>query len=265
MRIKIENPLVGADPEVFLVSKETGKFISAIGRLGGTKIAPRALGNGFFVQEDNVLAEFNIPPAKNKKEFTKHIQTGLKLLTKEVNSFANLAIKPYAFFDRSELKTPKARHFGCSPDMSCWTLRTNPSPEAVNKTLRTAAGHITLGYDNNTTHISQRLAQAFDLFIGTPSTKISMDEKPRRELYGKMGTIRFTAFGVEYRTPSNFWLVSPDRCNWVYEQVMRGIEFVEEEKQMDEEDFLIMEMAINEGEVEASEYLIEKHKINLVE
>ena len=51
----------GCDPEFFLKDK-TGKFISAIGLVGGSKEEPKAIGNGCFVQEDNVAVEFNIPP-----------------------------------------------------------------------------------------------------------------------------------------------------------------------------------------------------------
>ncbi len=54
---------IGADIEVFLINKE-GEFFPAIGLIGGSKRRPRPITKeGHMVQEDNVAAEFNIPPS----------------------------------------------------------------------------------------------------------------------------------------------------------------------------------------------------------
>ena len=58
---------IGADPELLLLTA-TGLPKSAIGLIGGTKQNPKPFGIG-HVQEDNVMVEFNIPPANNRHEF----------------------------------------------------------------------------------------------------------------------------------------------------------------------------------------------------
>ena len=69
------NFTIGADPELFLADAR-GKFISAVGLIGGTKKEPLQVPmyeTGFCVQEDNVAAEFNIPPTDNANTFAWHI------------------------------------------------------------------------------------------------------------------------------------------------------------------------------------------------
>ena len=52
---------IGSDPEVFISFKN--KIVPSFDLIKGTKNAPRPLAKkGFFVQEDNVALEFNIPP-----------------------------------------------------------------------------------------------------------------------------------------------------------------------------------------------------------
>jgi hypothetical protein len=259
---KFQNILLGSDPEVFLKSKTTGEFISGIGKIGGSKQDPRPLGNNFFIQEDNVLAEFNIPPSASKDSFVDNINTGIKLVENEVAGFAEIAIVPYAFFNEKELKGKQAQEFGCDPDLSCWSLAENPAPCATNKTLRTASGHISIGYDNPKIELSQKLGQALDLFLSVRSSEMS-DELPRRELYGKMGAIRFKDWGVEYRTPSNFWLTSSDRVFWAYEQTMRAIDFVENNRSISTDDYYAMLFAIDEGNPKAIKYLTDQYNLEV--
>ena len=65
---------IGADPEVFVKDIMSQTILSAIDRVGGSKDYPRPVTNG-FVQEDNILAEFNINPAENKNQFVNGIKS----------------------------------------------------------------------------------------------------------------------------------------------------------------------------------------------
>ena len=57
--------MLGCDPEILLVNA-TGKYISSVGLIGGSKDFPRPIdGEGNAVQEDNVSVEFNTPPCKS--------------------------------------------------------------------------------------------------------------------------------------------------------------------------------------------------------
>ena len=56
---------IGADPEILLRDSDY-LYRSVEGLIGGTKNAPvpiEGLPSGFGAQEDNVMLEFNIPPA----------------------------------------------------------------------------------------------------------------------------------------------------------------------------------------------------------
>ena len=63
---------VGTDPELMLREKSTGRIISAAGLIGGTKGKPvqmEGLPEGYGVQEDNVMVEYNIPPCTSGQAF----------------------------------------------------------------------------------------------------------------------------------------------------------------------------------------------------
>lgn len=198
---------VGADPEVFL--KDTkGKFISSEGKIGGSKQKPlqmEGLTPGFNVQEDNVAAEYNIPPATSAVEFDSNIFRGLKYIQKVAKKQGLVvAIESAAHFDFEQLNTLHAQTLGCEPDWNVWTRDTNPTPTPP-ATLRTAAGHIHVSWKNPDVEHQFALGKALDLFLGIPSLLVTK-KNPRRELYGKAGAVRFKPYGLEYRTLDNFWI-----------------------------------------------------------
>lgn len=202
---------VGCDPELFL-QDETGKLISSIGKFGGTKEAPRPmrkLGPGFALQEDNVALEFNVPPAKNGKEFAANIQTAVDELSKRAaRRGLSLAKICSHSFSPDQLDNPKARAFGCDPDYNAYTGDTNPRPQCDDPTLRSAGGHIAFGLQGDSYNL-QTYVKAFDALFALPLLLCDPDTK-RRALYGKAGAYRKTPFGVEYRTLSNFWVFRPE-------------------------------------------------------
>jgi hypothetical protein len=257
----IEDVTRGTDPEVFL-KDSSGKFVSAIGKIGGTKKKPLPV-NGVFIQEDNVLAEFNTPPTSKFTEFSDYIQRGKDAISNRAGKGINVEIVPYAFFDEDQLQHPLAQEAGCTPDDNCWTMQTNIAPDLSSQTLRTASGHIHIGYKNPTVSVSQKIAQVADLFCAVPSVLMS-DETPRRELYGKMGTVRFKPYGVEYRTLSNFWLKSEELITWAWDAFTDVIDAVNGGFTIDPETRQIMEFAINDGEKDAAEYLVQQYNLTIV-
>ncbi|MCR4308192.1 MAG: hypothetical protein NUV80_06560 [Candidatus Berkelbacteria bacterium] len=213
---------VGADPELF-VCDARGKFISAIGMIGGTKEKPRKIRkDGCAVQEDNVACEFNIPPANEVDKFIESINFNLDYLTKVVaKKGLSLSITASAEFDLDQLKHPKAMEFGCEPDFNCWTMTYNPKPSSINRQLRSSGGHVHCEIDKP----PFLFARYLDLFLGIPSITLDEDTR-RRELYGKAGACRPKSYGVEYRTLSNFWLKSDELKAWVFNQVQRAHQFM---------------------------------------
>jgi hypothetical protein len=201
---------IGADPEMFLQDK-TGKFISAIGKIGGTKEKPfvpkefRHFPNGFAVQEDNVAVEFNVPPSLlGWNKLFSFCEMALDYLSTKADGLGlTLAIVPSANFSANQLRSKKAREFGCDADLNVWSLSENPRPilPKNQQGLRSAGGHIHIGYKEDPIG----LARWLDVYLGLPSLFWDSDVN-RRLLYGKAGTIRVKPYGIEYRTLSNFWL-----------------------------------------------------------
>ena len=215
---------IGADPELFLMRE--GELKSSIGLIGGSKYEPRPLGDklGFFVQEDNVAVEFNIPPAETLQAFCDSIAYGKEQLTNEISKYGfSLAIKASAIFPESQLLNPAARNFGCDPDYNAWKNgRRNPRPRAKDSRLRSCGGHIHIGYPEDSNLDKRRLVQLMDLYLGVPSV-IMDDDNQRRQLYGRAGAYRDTDYGLEYRTLSNFWLRSSELTAWAYTQTIRAV------------------------------------------
>jgi hypothetical protein len=208
---------VGADPEVWLVDISTGKIIPSCGLIGGTKQCPlplkKGLAKGFTVQEDNVSVEFNIPPAHNLEQFCSYMSTATSALNEYLSSKG-----PYSFtiasqhqFKKADLNSDQAKLFGCAKDFDAYS-NGGEFPVVDPKTLRTsfggwrfAGGHVHIGYQAD--DVPPFVAAAFaDYFIGMRT--ISQDnQSKRRNLYGQPGRYRPTSYGIEYRTPSNFWIM----------------------------------------------------------
>jgi hypothetical protein len=212
--------LIGSDPELFLEDAQ-GKIISAIGKIGGTKKKPRPvkeLGRGFAVQEDNVLVEYNTPPVGGPESWVESHKIMRDYLTNLVGQLGlKLSKKASHSMDEDQMNHPRAWIFGCDPDFDVWKLEMNPKPAAKDKFLRSAGGHIHIGYSKASPATSIPLVRALDYYVGAWLAMLDPDTK-RRELYGKAGACRFKTYGVEYRTPSNFWLSDPALTNEVFER-----------------------------------------------
>lgn len=228
---------IGADPELFL--KENGKAISAFGMIEGTKESPQKTERGAY-QVDGMALEFNIDPVSTSYEFEKFNLNIIKTVADMKNRVAAKngdGTKRYGFnitatqdFDPEYLaQQPKeALELGCDPDYNAYTGEVNPRPDgSVN--FRTAAGHIHVGWGaniptDNDEHreICNNFVKVLDATVGMFMTFIDRDPR-RRELYGKAGALRYKPYGVEYRTPSNVWIINRDRRECIYNLVSKAI------------------------------------------
>lgn len=255
---------IGADPELFLLSLDGQKFISSIGKIGGTKREPLPVGSGCAIQEDNVAVEFNIPPAASFKQFQDSLNFSLALLEQKAKDLnLKLAIEASAEFEPDQLSSPQAKEFGCEPDFNAWTGTQNPRPVAKNKNLRSCGGHVHIGTNQNTVDV----IKAMDLFLGCPSTVMDKDVR-RRELYGKAGAYRTKPYGCEYRTLSNFWLKSADLMKWVYDRTEYALNWVEEMSDDGEMEWPVqtagaIQACINQGNTDAYMYLAKKYDLGI--
>lgn len=214
---------IGADPELFLYNLNTEDYDSAVGRIGGTKEFPiKVSEDGYALQEDNIMVEFNIPPASTKTEFVDSIQFMLAYINTILPDHLITKIEPAAYIDFDLLQNEQAMTFGCSPDYNAWTHSENPKPLGEITNLRTCGGHIHIGYDNPNLETSEKLIKTLDLYVGIPMLLLEPDNK-RKELYGNYGACRFKSYGVEYRTPSNYWLTNDELIGFIYDQVHAAI------------------------------------------
>lgn len=266
MKPIFKNITLGSDPEFFIIDIEDGEPVSSIGIIDGVKGKATPipeLGEGFGLQIDNVLGEFNIPVCYTPYEVVTHISNMIEYLYTFLEpkglepSFGASMIYP-----QYELESDEAKQFGCSPDFNAWfDGMINIPPTAENLQLRSAGCHFHIGFDDVSDDDAMNLIKALDLFLGVPFVLIDNDTR-RRELYGKAGCFRFTSFGVEYRVLSGMVLSNRLLLEFATNQIMKaigylnlnGIERIQEDKNM-------IISCINNGDTDIARELIEKYNI----
>lgn len=223
--MKIKNITLGTDPELFL--KKDGKIISAIGKIGGSKSEPQPISNdGHFIQEDNVAIEYNIPPCKTIDDWIFHHNFVKDYLEALVSGMGcTLAIQPIATLEDSELDNDIARLAGCTPDFDVWNECVNQPVDLSITNKRSAGGHLCIGWDDFTQEQQLDMVKAMDATVGLESVLLDPDTE-RKKLYGKAGCFRFTNFGVEFRTLSNFWIKSDESLRWAWNTTMKAVDLV---------------------------------------
>jgi Phage phiEco32-like COOH.NH2 ligase-type 2 len=238
-------PRIGADPELFVQTLEN-QVVPICGKIGGTKENPFIITNlveghygpeggrrgrdlldrvgNYAVQEDNVMLEFNIPAYRESAYFTGAIEKAIYILEHEMLLQRNLRIKydvMHTFKPEDIAPFPQAFTIGCLPDMNAYAEDGNFERVPFNTTHfgnhRFCGGHIHVQYNHGPVprHI---FAQFMDLMVGLPFLRYDK-QKMRRMFYGQPGIYREKPYGIEYRTPSNFWLSQAFRERWLTQLV----------------------------------------------
>lgn len=238
---KDHGPRLGADPELF-VQNDTGTIIPVCGRIGGTKEQPLIIDNlieatygpeggrrnrenvdrrgNYAVQEDNVMLEFNIPAYREGSYFTDAITKMLAVMENSVLSPKDLRFKCEVMHTfRPESLEPFLQAFtvGCLPDLDAYVEGDNRERQPFSAVHfgnhRFCGGHLHVQYNHNNVprHI---FAQFMDVVAQLPFIRWDK-QKMRRMFYGLPGLYREKPYGIEYRTPSNFWLGKQFRDKWL--------------------------------------------------
>lgn len=223
--------LIGSDPELLGFDVNSNKIGSFAGRLGADKWNKKTITDDIRIQEDNVLIEFDINPHGEFESFNDNMQRGLDACYAEAEKLGMSIAEGVCshIFTDAELRSfhESAFVFGCEPDYNALTGMRNPKPAAAAAGLRTAGGHIHIGY-NDVCEVNgdnqKILGVMCDYFMGLPSLLMDNDDR-RRELYGKAGACRFKEYGIEYRTLSNFWTFLPRLRQWAFDQSHKAFEF----------------------------------------
>lgn len=224
----IKNILVGADPELFIINTKTNEVVSSIGLIPGVKgdaYRSKDMPKGYGIQIDNILGEFNIPPAKTKKEFIdsiEYMKDYIRQYVKSKNPDLDICCAASKYVPEDQLQSEEAKQFGCSTDYNVYTQSANPKPQGESTNLRSAGCHIHISYNSPNINTSLILIKYLDAFLGIPSLLIDAD-KDRRSLYGKAGCFRLTPYGFEYRSLSSKMIETVDNISFVWDGVMRAI------------------------------------------
>lgn len=249
---KLENITIGTDAEVFLMYEDC--VISAIGVIGGSKDEPKDIDNNCFIQEDNILAEFNIPPVTTKEEFISYISYCKDWI--EIN-FPELKLH----FSSSEMvedfvvSTPKAKEFGCEPD--CIVDLTNKSDEMnkdkydimnqqrAQQNVRTSGFHIHIGYKNSNHKTNREIVKLFEKYVTIPLLDEDNDQHDRRKMYGKAGSYRHKPYGVECRSLGGYFIKNEETISKVWDLVQVVIEKYNQGERVSKHEFKQIKQIIN--------------------
>ena len=241
---------LGADPERFILDGDAN-IVPVCGWLGGTKKNPVPLGpekHKLFVQEDNIMAEYNIPPAHNIEAFTNSIQLAerhlLLRVQREREDYHVSSSCSAVVSNKLVASTLGADTFGCSAEFDAYTegeevptprMRLIGADDGGEPTAqeRYAGGHLHLGITINNEYVQRIpryvLAALCDASIGLAATPHDR-QRGRRAVYGQAGRFRPTKYGIEYRVLSNFWINDPMFSALVADAAFRLMRFVAREK-----------------------------------
>lgn len=195
---------IGTDFEMPIILKD-GTPLSGIGIIGGSKTKPIDIGRGCSKQEDNVMAEFCIPPVTTFDKFIDYINYCIEKGNKIVEEYgASLQALSSANYAKDQLNNKKAMEFGCEASYCVYTKEPSarPKPKDVGS-LRGAGFHIHLGSEllcgEGKVNSVDRIVMLLDKYVGVPSLLLD-DDNERRKIYGNAGDFRFKDYGIEYRT-----------------------------------------------------------------
>lgn len=220
----LPNPMLGADPEFFILGDN--EPMSADKFFGKKKQNLRR--QIFF---DGFQAEINVQPNHCRELFILDLGSVIgeayskieikakKFGLEEVKIFpvASIKIKPEHLINVDE----ECLRFGCSPDAILYSSEERSYPDGSKHFYRYAGGHIHVGLKDriqfleilkeNRLEFLKNSIKLMDRLGGLLSVVLSPyeDERQRRRYYGQAGCYRLNNHGIEYRTPSSFWLIAP--------------------------------------------------------
>lgn len=212
----------GSDPEIFVVDKE-GKMIPAF-RFLPPKEKPVTIANtGETVYFDGYQAEFTVKAGSCHGYMFDSVQRAMaRLLTEARKKYpgATLSLKSTFEVPLSELAEEPEEfvQFGCAPSLNAYGME-NSNMNGREVPFRMTGGHIHMGIGGKTPEQMIPIVKALDAILGVSLVSLfaEYDNPLRRTMYGKVGEYRLPPHGLEYRTPSNAWMMHPAIANLVFD------------------------------------------------
>ena len=224
---------LGADPELCIINRKTGKIVSSLSLLPD-KFSPVDLQNGIRVYSDNVLAELSFPPVETKSEFIGIFRESFVRAKKYLGKDYGLIPLASHIYDKEELLDKKAWEIGCTSNFNAYTESINETVNFKNG-MRTGSSHIHIGNEKlKDFDMRHKAIKLLDIFVGCASVIFDKDieaSHSRRKYYGAAGEFRPTNYGLEYRVLSPFVLRSPKLVELVYDLIDYTMSIIEEDDQ----------------------------------
>ncbi len=208
---------IGADPEFFVVNEMDMELVTALDLVEGTKEKPLPLGSlpkEYNFHRDNVMIELGIPPTPDPYTFTDSINTAMMYANSRLQEKSDIGesfaiyrnIASWEFAD-VELADPRAQEFGCEPDQDAYEGgQERVAPGNVLGNWRTAGGHVHIGSDQGFNCPNFIVALLCDAYIGVGGpNEPAADPEASHMWYRRPGIYRDKPYGIEYRSPCNFW------------------------------------------------------------
>lgn len=222
---------IGSDPEFILID-ENYRPKSSIGILQSKTSSFNK------IYYDNVLAEVQVKPSFKKECFVKNIKHSLNELSNKIKPF-RISTSSFCNFPIAELEHKDSFKFGCESEYCAYELeriqKNNIKKLFKESNMRFAGGHIHIGTEIKGQENQIMLVRMLDLFLGLPLILIDNSKgcEERRFYFGNFGRYRKKKYGIEYRTPSNFWIFNQETIGLVYDIIDFVIKFCQKQKHFD--------------------------------
>jgi len=209
-------PQIGADIEVFLYDNVRDTIVPCVGVINGTKdkpFIPKDYVQGFALQEDNVMLEYNIPPAKTSATWAGRFPVAHTMIMEHIPKHHGWRVLPEHQFMPNDLRSNQAKAIGCEPDHSAYDGGEERVIQVELTNWRSCGGHIHLGGNFNCPDFVAALFA--ELCLGIGAGLRTTEPNTRTTWYGQPGIFRPKEYGIEYRTPDNMWTNNADTIHRV--------------------------------------------------
>ena len=244
-------PTIGGDPEFFIYGKVKDKYeVIPADKVLPSKENKETVSYGYgSIFFDGVQAEINPMQHACREIFARNIKRCLEAAySKAISKYSKRDIE-FAPLGSIEVNLKDMEgcdkecfRFGCSPDSCIYDSPKIKYPDGKKFNIRFSGGHIHLGFDDliymkkmKDVDRMMDLLKVLDIIPGIMSVCFShgKEEVVRREWYGQAGKYRIQPHGLEYRTPSSFWLVSPAMVSLYTSLVRDSFSIVYNDRQKD--------------------------------
>lgn len=262
---------VGCDPEFFFEDKD-GRIVPAFSVLKSQTETPAD--HPYF---DGWQGEFGTDPTHCIAYMVDDIHDRLQKAAHAIGKQGRISVYSVLDVDLVRLiEHPEHAQFGCTPSLSAYDSQPEMAHDGFSVPFRMAGGHIHLGIRSRHLHLfgpddednRRTVVKFLDRTAGLIGTALfaEVEDARRRLLYGRAGEYRAPKYGIEYRVPSNAWMLHPVLAHFYVGVVRRaatcavsdiahGRNPLDRLPMNDEE----VQIAINESEVGIARTLIQSY------